>query len=137
MLYRPKTVTHHNSALYQCPIVLFALTYLLWLPLAFFQFFTASCCDHPTNHFTAIIQFNLRWQAPPVKNGRILLVQSCTAHMPLLAATSAFGSGRRCWQGGHRPGILWDFSDDGKLRELLGHSVQPQGKIVTNKVALV
>ena len=35
--------------------------------------------------------------APPVKNWRILLVQSFTAHMPLLTATSAFGLGRRRW----------------------------------------
>ena len=34
--------------------------------------------------------------APPVKNWRILSVQSFTAHVPLLKATSAFGLGRRC-----------------------------------------
>ena len=33
----------------------------------------------------------------PVKNWRILLVQSFTARMPLLAATGAFGLGRRRW----------------------------------------
>jgi len=33
--------------------------------------------------------------APPVKNWRILLVQSFTACMPLLTATNAFGLGRR------------------------------------------
>jgi len=40
-------------------------------------------------------------------------------------------------QGGHqpgKPGILRDFSEHGKLREFSGNSVQPQGKIVTNKV---
>jgi len=40
-------------------------------------------------------------------------------------------------QGGHRPGkpgILRDFSEHGKLREFSGNSVQPQVKIVTNKV---
>jgi len=40
-------------------------------------------------------------------------------------------------QGGHKPGILRDFSEYGKLREFSGNSVQPQGKIVTNKVFLV
>jgi len=43
-------------------------------------------------------------------------------------------------QGGHKPGkpgILRDFSEHGKLREFSGNSVQPQGKIVTNKVFLV
>ena len=34
---------------------------------------------------------------------------------------------------GHKPGILSDFSEHGKLREFSGNSVQPQGKIVTNK----
>jgi len=44
------------------------------------------------NHrFTAFIQVNLRYLAPPVENWRILLVQSFTARMPLLTATSAFG----------------------------------------------
>jgi len=45
-----------------------------------------------------------------------------------------------CVQGGHKPGkpgILRDFSEHGKLREFWGYSVQPQGKIVTNKVFLV
>ena len=43
-------------------------------------------------------------------------------------------------QGGHKPGkpgILGDFSERGKLRELSGNSVQPQQKVVTNKVFLV
>ena len=41
-----------------------------------------------TNHrFTPITQVNLRW--------RILLVQSVTAHMPLLTTISAFRAGRR------------------------------------------
>ena len=43
-------------------------------------------------------------------------------------------------QGGHKPGkpgILRDFSENGKLREFSGNYVQPQGKIVTNKVLLV
>ena len=36
------------------------------------------------NHrFTAIVQVNLRQLAPPVKNWRILLMQSFTARMPL------------------------------------------------------
>jgi len=34
--------------------------------------------------------------APPVKNWRILLERSLTAHMPLLTATSAFDLERRC-----------------------------------------
>ena len=62
------------------------------------------------NHrFTAIIQVNLLWiqfnvqctmhrQNPPALNWRILSVQSFTACMPLLTATSAFGSGSRCWR---------------------------------------
>ena len=51
------------------------------------------------NHhrFTAIIQVNMHQPAPPVKNWRILLVRSFTAHMPLLTATSAFGFGKRHW----------------------------------------
>jgi len=50
----------------------------------------------PTNYcFTAIIQVNLRQPASPVKNRRILLLQSFTARMPLLTAISAFGLGRR------------------------------------------
>jgi len=43
-------------------------------------------------------------------------------------------------QGGHKPGkpgIFGDFSEHGKLGEFSGNSVQPQGKIVTNKVFLV
>jgi len=47
--------------------------------------------------FTAIIQVNLPWPAPPVKNWRILLAQSFTARMPLLTTASAFGLGRRRW----------------------------------------
>jgi len=35
--------------------------------------------------------------APPVENWRLLLVQSFTARMHLLTATSAFGLGRRRW----------------------------------------
>jgi len=41
--------------------------------------------------------FSAPLPAPTVKNWRILSVQSFTAHMPLLAATSAFGLGRRRW----------------------------------------
>ena len=48
-----------------------------------------------TTTTTAIIHVNLRQPAPPVKNWRILLVQSFTARMSLLTATSAFGLGRR------------------------------------------
>jgi len=40
-------------------------------------------------------------------------------------------------QAGHKPGILRDFYEHGKLREFSGNSVQPQGKIVTNKEFLV
>ena len=45
----------------------------------------------------AIIQVSTRQLAPPVKNWMNLLVQSFTALMPLLMATSAFESGGRCW----------------------------------------
>jgi len=38
--------------------------------------------------FTAVIQNNLHWPAPPVKRRRILLVQSFTAHMSLLMAAN-------------------------------------------------
>ena len=41
------------------------------------------------------------------------------------------------WQSGHKPGkpgILRDFSEHRKLMEFSGNSVEPQGKIVTNKV---
>jgi len=41
-----------------------------------------------TTVFTAFTQVNLRQPAPPVTNWRILLVQSFTAHMRLLMATS-------------------------------------------------
>jgi len=44
--------------------------------------------------FTAILQVNLHQPAPPVKNWRILLVQSFTVHMPLLMAISVFRLGR-------------------------------------------
>ena len=44
-----------------------------------------------------IIQVSLCLPAPAVKNWTISLVQSFTAHMPLLTATSAFGLGRRRW----------------------------------------
>jgi len=46
------------------------------------------CPNQPTTRFMAIIQVNLhQLAAPAVKNWRILLVQSFTAHMPLLMAT--------------------------------------------------
>jgi len=41
--------------------------------------------------------YGLHEPAPPVKKWSILLVQSLTARMPLLMATSACGLGRRCW----------------------------------------
>ena len=59
--------------------------------------FSDSVHQHNNDHFTAIIQVNLRWLTPPVKNWRILSVQSVTARMPLLTAASTFGLGRRCW----------------------------------------
>ena len=39
--------------------------------------------------------------------------------------------------GGHKHGILRDFSKHGKFMELSGNSVQPQGKIITNKTVLI
>jgi len=36
-----------------------------------------------------------------------------------------------------KPGILREFSEPGKLVEFSGNSVQPQGKIITNKMTLV
>jgi len=42
-----------------------------------------------------------------------------------------------CVQGSHKPGMHRDFSERGKLRKFSRNSVQPQGKLVTNKVALV
>jgi len=71
--------------------------------LFYFTFISASELLKPHgykhNHcFTAIIQVILRLPAPPVRNcWRILLVQSFTARMPLLTATSAIGLGRRRW----------------------------------------
>ena len=53
--------------------------------------------DNNNHRFTAITQVTLCYLAPTVNNWRILLVQSFTAHMPLLTATSAFGLGRRRW----------------------------------------
>ena len=44
------------------------------------------------------VQCSMYRQNPPALNWRILSVQSFTACMPLLTATSAFGSGRRCWR---------------------------------------
>ena len=39
--------------------------------------------------------------------------------------------------GGHKPGILGEFSEPGKLMEFSGNCVQPQGKIITHKIILV
>ena len=61
------------------------------------QIVNAVLQQHNHHHFMAIIQVNLLQLTPPVKNWRILLVQSFNTHMPLLTATSAFGLGRRCW----------------------------------------
>jgi len=36
-----------------------------------------------------------------------------------------------------KPGILWEFSEPGKLMEFSGNFVQPQGKIIINKIILV
>jgi len=36
-----------------------------------------------------------------------------------------------------KPGILGEFSEPGKPVEFSGNSVQPQGKIMTNKIILV
>jgi len=47
------------------------------------------------------------------------------------------GNSQKIFQGGHKPGILRDFSEHGKLGEFSGNSVLPLGKIVTNKVFLV
>jgi len=33
-----------------------------------------------------------------------------------------------------KPGILWEFSEPGKLMEFSGNSVQPQGKVITNEI---
>jgi len=49
------------------------------------------------HHFVAIIQDHLHWSAARVKNWKILLVHSLTAHMPLLMTTSAFRLGRGRW----------------------------------------
>jgi len=40
-------------------------------------------------------------------------------------------------QGGHKRGILGEFSEPGKLMEFSRNSVQPLGKIVTNETILV
>jgi len=54
--------------------------------------------NNKNNHcYTTIVQINLCEPAPPVKNWRILLVQSFTARMTLLTAASTFGLGRRRW----------------------------------------
>jgi len=46
--------------------------------------------NNNNRHFKAIIQVSLRQLAPTVKNWKILLlVQSLTAHMPLLTAAIA------------------------------------------------
>ena len=63
------------------------------LTLQLFQVREPSGTTHNNNHrFMAITQVNLQQSAPPVKNRRILQLQSFTAHMPLLMATSAFGT---------------------------------------------
>ena len=71
--------------------------YIVWI--AFSTFFVLLCDSNNNYHITAIIQINLRYLAPPVKNWRILLVPKFTAHMPLLVvmATSTIGLGRRRW----------------------------------------
>ena len=43
--------------------------------------------QHNNHRLTAIIQVNLRKPAPPVKNWRILFVQSFAARMHLLTRT--------------------------------------------------
>jgi len=48
---------------------------------------TATFC----NRYTGQRALTCQRQNPPVKNWRILLVQSFTARMPLLTAASAFG----------------------------------------------
>ena len=53
--------------------------------------------NNSNHHFMAIIQINLHYTSPPVKNWMILLVQSFTARMPLLMATAKFGLVRKCW----------------------------------------
>ena len=46
-------------------------------------------------------------------------------------------------EGGHKPGktsklgILGEFCEPGKLMEFSGNFVQPQGKIITNKIIVV
>jgi len=63
------------------------------------------------------------------------IVSVCRPSVLADAARSTTGR-----QGGHKPGkpgILRDFSKHGKLREYSGNTVQPQGKIVTDKVFLV
>ena len=56
------------------------LTYKLYIVI--YQ----SCCCSYYYHFADIMQDNLHWLASPVKNWRILVDQSFTAHMPLLIA---------------------------------------------------
>ena len=75
--------------------------------------------------FTATIQVNLRLPAPPVKKWRILLTQSCTARMPLLAATSAFGLRRRRWSSPQQCYVYCSLLQINKLQQkhLLDHNI--------------
>ena len=53
--------------------------------------FVGTVTTNPATRFTAVIQVNLRSPAPPVKNWRILLVQSFTARV-LQGKTLEFSS---------------------------------------------
>jgi len=59
--------------------------------------FWYACTTSKYNHQFKPLYRSTCIMAPPVKNWRILLVQSFTACMPLLTATSAFVLGRRCF----------------------------------------
>ena len=97
-MLRPRTATFHWTQINVNDLQHISKQCFTWQTTK-----SANCTDSDnsnySNHrFTAITEVNLFWPAPPVKNWKILLVQSVTDRMPLLAATSAFALCRRHWR---------------------------------------
>jgi len=74
-----------NQQYFTCPHSLWNISSSL--PLSHVRLFM-HIYYQPAAHCTAIIQVKLHWSALPVKNWRILLVQSFTVCMPLHISTS-------------------------------------------------
>ena len=131
---------------------------LLWLrcifyfTVAFSRFCEFECYLIGASAVIAWKSSSLVWSIYVAMLGRIL----CSTHLLRYSGTSwlhdvgGATEVKTVWQtgllttdililshGGHKPGILRDFSEYGKLVEFSGNSVQPQGKIITNKIVLV